>query len=284
MVKRNDFQEKTEIVNGNFVVVKYYKCSGKIDDYECGWQPEYNFAKNKSRANGLNGVCKKCHKIKYPKKTVMDKEGYVNPRRREHREIDGVTHVLCGKCKDFKTEDEFSKSTGLKPNGKPISWDGLSRWCKECHNEKEYHKKPSRKEDMREYDKKRYADKKPKLIKQNIKYQKERKKKDPAFRMKCNLSSRISKFQKTKGMTKPDTTLKLVGCELDFFKKRIESMWKEGMSWDNYGHGEGKWVVDHIVPISSFVVTIPEELSKSSHYTNLQALWFSENAHKSNNF
>ena len=29
--------------------MKYYKCSCKIDDHECGWQPEYNFAKNKTR-------------------------------------------------------------------------------------------------------------------------------------------------------------------------------------------------------------------------------------------
>ena len=52
------------------------------------------------------------------------------------------------------------------------------------------------------------------------------------------------------------------------------------MNWDNYGYGEGKWVVDHIIPISSAKDKF--ELYKLCHYTNLQPLSWRDNMVKSN--
>jgi 5-methylcytosine-specific restriction endonuclease McrA len=56
----------------------------------------------------------------------------------------------------------------------------------------------------------------------------------------------------------------------------MESLFKEGMTWDNYG----EWEIDHIIPLSSS--NSEKELNKLFHYTNLQPLWAVENLKKKN--
>jgi hypothetical protein len=51
----------------------------------------------------------------------------------------------------------------------------------------------------------------------------------------------------------------------------MESLFKEGMTWDNHG----EWHIDHIIPISSGKTE--DEVVKLCHYTNLQPLWKTEN-------
>ena len=71
---------------------------------------------------------------------------------------------------------------------------------------------------------------------------------------------------------------KLLGCTVSFFMKHIESQWKEGMTWDNYGYRG--WHIDHIIPCSAFDLTKEEEQKKCFHYTNQQPLWAEENMKK----
>jgi len=37
----------------------------------------------------------------------------------------------------------------------------------------------------------------------------------------------------------------MLGCDIETFKKNIESQFEEEMSWENYGD----WEIDHIIPI-----------------------------------
>lgn len=66
------------------------------------------------------------------------------------------------------------------------------------------------------------------------------------------------------------------------FKKHIERLFKEGMSWDNYG----EWHVDHIRPLSSFDFLdkngkiLIDEVKKANSLSNLQPLWAKENLSK----
>jgi hypothetical protein len=59
----------------------------------------------------------------------------------------------------------------------------------------------------------------------------------------------------------------------------IESLFKEGMTWDNYG----EWEIDHIRPISSFNYTTTEceDFQKCWGLNNLQPLWAKDNMSKS---
>jgi hypothetical protein len=111
-------------------------------------------------------------------------------------------------------------------------------------------------------------------------YYKNRKQQDSFYRLKCNIRTRIS--QTLSGYSKAKPTLYILGVDnYNSFKQHIESQFQEGMNWDNYGYGENKWVIDHIIPISS--ASSEKEIYKLNHYSNLQPLWWRENMIKSNN-
>lgn len=78
------------------------------------------------------------------------------------------------------------------------------------------------------------------------------------------------------GNQKVGSAIKDLGCSVEFFKKYLESLFLEGMSWDNYG----EWHIDHKIPLSSFNLLDHKELSKACYYTNLQPLWAIDNLMK----
>jgi hypothetical protein len=56
----------------------------------------------------------------------------------------------------------------------------------------------------------------------------------------------------------------------------IESMFSEGMSWDNYG----EWHMDHIIPCSHFDLSIKSQQLECFNYKNMQPLWAIDNIRK----
>jgi hypothetical protein len=107
-------------------------------------------------------------------------------------------------------------------------------------------------------------------------YARVRRQKDPLYKFFHNIRSQAVRVVKQVGLgKKPTNTFKWVGCSPEELKAHIESLFLEGMTWDNYGrHG---WHVDHIRPVSSFK---PEEWEQINHYTNLQPLWAKDNLSK----
>ena len=82
-------------------------------------------------------------------------------------------------------------------------------------------------------------------------------------------------------------TLELLGCSIEFLKNHLESQFKDGMSWENYGRGDNgkgmkEWHVDHIYPCASFDLSKPEEQEICFHWSNLQPMWASDNRSKGN--
>ena len=74
--------------------------------------------------------------------------------------------------------------------------------------------------------------------------------------------------------------MNLVGCTKDELKLHIESMFQEGMTWDNMG----EWHVDHIIPMNAFDLSCGEQQRIVMWYKNLQPLWGSENLKKSDKY
>lgn len=106
----------------------------------------------------------------------------------------------------------------------------------------------------------------------------ERRATDPVYRLKVSLRTRIwMALHRHKG-TKACKSMELVGCDLAHFRNHIESLWKPGMTWSNYGHLG--WHVDHVLPIASFDLTIPSEQKKCFHYTNTRPMWWHDNLSK----
>jgi len=82
--------------------------------------------------------------------------------------------------------------------------------------------------------------------------------------------------------SKKSSTLVLLGCSICDFKNYLESKFKDGMNWNNYGNGKGNWNIDHIVPISRFDLLKKEEQKKAFHYLNCQPMWSVLNFKKGN--
>lgn len=93
-------------------------------------------------------------------------------------------------------------------------------------------------------------------------------------KIKSYLVSRI--WWVLKKNTKSESTLKLLGCSVEFLKNHLEKQFTKGMSWNNYG----KWHIDHIRPCASFDLSKPEEQKKCFNYSNLQPLWAKDNLSK----
>jgi hypothetical protein len=132
--------------------------------------------------------------------------------------------------------------------------------------------------------------------KDNPNYIKERRKKDPLFKLVGDLRSGVNRaLSQCKAMgtnaVKQDKTLKLLGAEswrhvFDY----IESLFSPGMTWQNHGRGNKKkeWHLDHIKPIDYFIknkdFTLLEVQKECFNLLNLQPLWSTDNLRKSNRF
>ncbi len=117
-------------------------------------------------------------------------------------------------------------------------------------------------------------------IERGKRYKMKRYHSDVEFKLSHNLRGSLRKRLKYHLANKTSSALSLVGCTMEELKAYIESKFEEGMSWENWAL-DG-WHLDHIIPCSSFDLTIEEEQKKCFHYTNLQPLWAKDNLTKNN--
>jgi hypothetical protein len=101
---------------------------------------------------------------------------------------------------------------------------------------------------------------------------------DPNFKLASRLRSRLTKAINRD--QKAGSAVRDLGCPIPELKARLELMFSPGMTWENWGHGEGKWNIDHILPLASFDLTDREQFLVACHYTNLQPLWHIDNMRK----
>lgn len=99
---------------------------------------------------------------------------------------------------------------------------------------------------------------------------------DLDYRLRKNLRNRIHGLMRY-GVVKSARTMVLLGCPIDAFKKHIESQFRLGMSWENYG----AWQIDHILPCSSFDLSKTDQQFTCFNYQNMQPLWKLDNQKKS---
>ena len=98
------------------------------------------------------------------------------------------------------------------------------------------------------------------------------------YKISSRLRGRL--WDALRGRRKIGSHIEKLGCGIEELKKHLENQFREGMTWENYGH-KG-WHIDHKIPLSAFDLTNPEQLSKACHYTNLQPLWAKDNLSKHN--
>lgn len=97
--------------------------------------------------------------------------------------------------------------------------------------------------------------------------------------MKDRLRKRIRAQFKKRSIKKETTTAILIGCSMAEYISYIESLWTDGMNWENYGIFG--WHIDHIRPLSSFDLTDIEQQKAAFNFKNTQPLWAIDNIKKS---
>lgn len=204
---------------------------------------------------------------------------------------------VCSKCNEKKPVSEYHKCSYSK--------NGIGYKCKACvlkwHTDNKERTRNKYLEKMADpkYRERRYAlAKKSKLknkkkqqeyklkysklpeVRERIKEQHRiRKQTDPQYNIKRRLRWRLRDALKkavVKGV-KYKSSLALLGCDMEFFKKYIEDKFYSGMSWDNMA----TWHLDHIIPCSKFDLTKVEEQKICFHFSNIQPLLEVDNLTKS---
>ena len=95
-------------------------------------------------------------------------------------------------------------------------------------------------------------------------------------RLRSRIRSSVKNF--VKNGQKAGSAVTDLGCTIEDLKLHLESLFQEGMSWENWSmYG---WHIDHIIPLASFNLENREDLLKACHYTNLQPLWAKDNLSK----
>lgn len=231
--------------------------------------------------------CKKC--------SNLIRAEYKRRKPKPIKEKKIITNKQCLVCKTIKESTEFRK--------KKDNTCGFGSTCKECLNTKrrEEYKNNSKKfkersKEYRDNNKEKVYKAKQIYLQKNIERYREyrknysktnrkrltesdtkRRRNDISYRITCCLRGRIKKVLRRGD--KSAKTMELIGCNIEFFKSYIESLFEVGMSWDNYGfYG---WHIDHIRPCASFDLTDPEQQRVCFHYTNLRPLWAKENLSRS---
>lgn len=103
---------------------------------------------------------------------------------------------------------------------------------------------------------------------------------NPSFRLQSNLRTEIGRFIKGQVKKYAARSEALIGCTWKEFRSHVESLFTDGMSWDNYGRNG--WHLDHITPISHFDLLDPEQLRLAFHWSNTRPLWAIDNLRKGN--
>lgn len=121
-----------------------------------------------------------------------------------------------------------------------------------------------------------YTDEEYAIFREKInRNRRDRLRKDPLYKLKCNISNRLNKALKKINESKSSTkSIETIGCDIFYLKEYLEKLFESWMTWDNYGKYNGDfnygWDIDHIIPLSS--AKSKEDIIILNHYTNLQPL------------
>jgi len=204
-------------------------------------------------------------------------------------------HKKCSTCKSIKKLSEYHRRKSIK--------SGYRSQCKSCISGKRslhyqanrerilkknnkysrenkerraiYHKQYSKdnREALSGYQKQHYRQNKDHILNQHSQYKRDKRKNDPVYRLRENLSSQIWRALNDQNLSKTKSCMEYV----DYTAKQLyEHLELQGYSLIEAPH------VDHIIPQSLYDFTDENEISKCWDLRNLRPLDASENMSKHN--
>lgn len=174
-----------------------------------------------------------------------------------------MTHTPSNKCCKCKSKKENPNDCYCKlcRAAYAKNWK-LNNAIRNEENRKNYYEKNKLK--WRERNRKEYAG-----------YKRKREAIDADFKARNRL--RTALYVAIKKESKKSFILKFLGCSIPELKKHLESQFKNGMTWDSYGKGDGKWSIDHIKPLKDFDLTKEQEIKDAMNYKNVRPMDYIEN-------
>jgi thiol-disulfide isomerase/thioredoxin len=244
----------------------------------CGeLKPLTDFHKQKDRKDGYGNWCKPCKSIKKAEQYRENSE-HVKAKVAEYRKNNAEKASQAKKkCYENKKDVYLLKNKIRYQEKKEEILDQCKQYRdanKEIIKQRHAAYRTKNKERRDVWQKQYYEANKPARIAYHSAYRKERAKRDHVYALTFIVRRRITLALKYRGSSKPSKTADMLGCSYAFLAKHLESMFTDGMSWEN----RGKWHVDHIVPLATAKTT--DEVVALCHYTNLQPMWAFENLSK----
>lgn len=249
------------------------------------WLDLEAFGKNASAWDNLTTSCKICIKKTREKNRDRDnlrsREWYKNHQdlikdyRKEHKE---------------KTKKQYKEWRNLNKEEVQIKEKEYRDTHKDYYSElnKKYY--VDHKEEFREYRQKYYKENVGELQRYSKQYAKEhpevgrksgrKRRENITTRLSANVSCAIwCSLRDGKGRIHWEF---LVGYTLTTLIAHLESLFESWMTWENYGWGPGKWVIDHIKPIVAFNFNSYKdpEFLECWALSNLRPLSYEENRDK----
>jgi hypothetical protein len=229
----------------------------------CDIEKEYSeFYKSISYKDGYMNQCKDC------------KKQYAALYREQNEEKIKILNKVSGKKWRLKNNE---KSKEQSKNWRDSNKDYIKVYYKnyyEVNIDKISQYRTENKEYTKIYNSIYYNKNKFELRIKNDLYKKERKLKDPLFKLSENIRTLIHNSFNRNSEVKSKKTNEILGCSFDEFKLYLESKFDYWMTWENRGLYNGElnygWDIDHIIPISS--AESESDIIRLNHYTNLQPL------------
>jgi len=229
------------------------KCTKCLEE-----KPLSEFYKQPNSSDGYKTICKGCGKII---RTNYQKNNRV---------------------KINEKQKEYSKKQPNKIKESVKKWRNNNKEVVRKNNKVYREKNPNKiallkkkwnsenKERIKEKQKEYYTNNKEAILKKNREWNKNN---AHIVGWRSVLKSQLRRF----GKKKEGRTIDLLGYSAEELKLYIQSLFTEGMTWENYG----EWEIDHIKPVSKFDKNTPPSVVNA--LSNLQPLWKTENRSKFNN-
>lgn len=208
-------------------------------------KPYSEFGNNRTTSDGKGSHCKPC-RVSYNN----------TPERKARRDELNAAYVL---SEEQKAERE--RRAEVKARRKEL---------RNVERQKSYDASPDRKAKRAQYARSE-AGKASRRRYDNKKYHS-----NVAHRLKVITSVQVRiALSGNKGWVSTFATL---GYSPEQMKTHLESLFVDGMTWENYGRA---WQIDHIIPVASFDQSNPDFIKECWKLDNLRPLWVHLNREKS---
>lgn len=219
---------------------------------------------------GLTKFCKECLKIKRRVYTAKNRDK-INKAYADYREKN---------LEKVKARKRATQALYIKNNVEKVKLSNKNYQLKNAEKikarQKQYREKNKEKLKIRNL---KWVQENPEKVRATARAKNKRKRSTPKGKLSASISRNMQHSLPNKSKKRKHWET-IVGYTVDQLKKHLEKQFKPGMNWHNCGRNG--WHIDHIVPISAFNYTKPEDHDFKVCWSlkNLQPLWESENISK----